>query len=692
MLLTFSSGTPMSLGNRLQAARHAHFVGRRDELTAFQGLIDGTTSAQVLFVYGPGGVGKTTLLHEFAYLCHEAGVPVGRLDARTLEATPNALKAALRSAEPDGTHRRVLLVDTLETIHNLDDWLRDVLLPTLDEDLVLVLAGRRRPAGPWQTDPGWADLVETMPLRNLSPPESRAFLHDRGLPDTQHETVMSFARGYPLALALAAETIRGNLDASLELTSAPQTVGPLLNRFLDEADPDVREVVQACSLVRVATESLLTHLLERPVPSELFDRVRQLPIVEDTPAGIILHDLALDVIAADLRWRAPDRYARLHELARQVYTDRLRPATTPEAQREVLADYAFLYRNAPVAGALVGQLREAMRGGGPLTMRIASASDLPALVEMAERHEGAEAARLVDHWFAHQPDRFVCVCDAEGAPVGFLASLTLDTASAAARTADPLAAAAWTSLRRAAPREGQRVLLFRFWMDHEQHQGVSPVQALLFARTVWDYLTTPDLAVSFLACVAPHAWEPILGFAGLTRQPEADAEVGGVRYEAFVRDWRLEPPDAWLKALAERTPLAIASPTKLPATPQLVVLSEADFGDAAQDAIKGLTHPSRLLTSDLLYSRLVADRVDSEADDAERAQALDALVRETIASVEHIQKGERYHAALETMFIRPAPSQAIAAERLDLPFSTFRRHLARGIELVVDALWAMETR
>ena len=63
-----------------------------------------------------------------------------------------------------------------------------------------------------------------------------------------------------------------------------------------------------------------------------------------------------------------------------------------------------------------------------------------------------------------------------------------------------------------------------------------------------------------------------------------------------------------------------------------------------------------------------------------------------VASVASLRKGETYHAALETMFIRPAPSQAIAAERLDLPFSTFRRHLARGIELVVEALWTLETR
>ncbi|GAB5536292.1 MAG: ATP-binding protein [Rubricoccaceae bacterium] len=683
---------PVPLQNRLQDIRHAHFVGRRAELERFQQILEGTSSTQVLFVYGPGGVGKTSLLHEFAFACTEAGIPVGRLDARMLDATPEALETAFQAAEPNGAQRHVLLVDTLERIHALDDWLRDVLLPSLSDTLILVLSGRRKPNSSWQIDPGWADLVETMPLRNLSSVESRAFLLDRGVLESQHERIVEFARGYPLALALAAETLRDQPDASFDPIADRQTVAPLLNRFLNHVEPDVRDIVETCSLVRVATEPLLSRLLGRPVSRQLFDRVRQLPIVEDAATGIALHDLALDVIAADLRWRAPDHYAQLHELARQAYTDRLRNAETPAVQREALADYAFLYRHAPVAGPLIGTIRDAIRGSGSLTMGPAEANDLPALVEMTEQHEGPEAARLVGHWFERQPDRFTCVFDADGTPAGFLLSLALDRASSEDRKVDPLAAAAWTSLRLAAPRDGERVLLFRFWMDREQHQGVSPVQALLFARTVWDYLSTPDLAVSLLACVAPHPWEPILGFAGLSRQPEADADVDGVRYEVFAHDWRTEPQDVWLEALADQTPLAIVNPAETPEPPPLVVLNEADFREAAKNAIKGLAHPELLLESNLLHSRLVAEHVDADADDIDRAQALDMLVREAIASIATIKKGTRYHAALETMFIRPAPSQAIAAERLDLPFSTFRRHLARGIDRVVDALWAMETR
>jgi len=39
---------------------------------------------------------------------------------------------------------------------------------------------------------------------------------------------------------------------------------------------------------------------------------------------------------------------------------------------------------------------------------------------------------------------------------------------------------------------------------------------------------------------------------------------------------------------------------------------------------------------------------------------------------------------------QPAATQELAAELLDLPFSTYRRHLKEGIENLVDTLWSRE--
>ena len=45
---------------------------------------------------------------------------------------------------------------------------------------------------------------------------------------------------------------------------------------------------------------------------------------------------------------------------------------------------------------------------------------------------------------------------------------------------------------------------------------------------------------------------------------------------------------------------------------------------------------------------------------------------------------------LDRTYVHAAPTQEAAAEVLDLPFSTYRRHLARALERLTDLLWAVE--
>ena len=58
-----------TLGERLAEARRAAFVGRGEELAFFASWIrEPEPDVSVLFVHGPAGVGKSTLLRRFADL------------------------------------------------------------------------------------------------------------------------------------------------------------------------------------------------------------------------------------------------------------------------------------------------------------------------------------------------------------------------------------------------------------------------------------------------------------------------------------------------------------------------------------------------------------------------------------------------------------------------------------------------
>ncbi len=157
-----------SLGDRLTAVRRRQFVGRAPELALFRAaLATDELPFQIIFVHGPGGVGKTALLAEFVRLCAESAVRACYLDARNFEPTPEAFMAALRAALnlPDDQSllhtlaeqpsSQVILIDTSELLAPLDNWLRDVCWPQLPENTLVIMAGREPPSAAWHADAGW---------------------------------------------------------------------------------------------------------------------------------------------------------------------------------------------------------------------------------------------------------------------------------------------------------------------------------------------------------------------------------------------------------------------------------------------------------------------------------------------------------------------------------------------------------
>src|SRR4028118_2224298 len=198
-----------ALAERLNAARHSRFVGRANELKLFESAIlpqrdkpileetgstpDDANAAielpfHVLHIFGPGGVGKTTLLSQFTRICQQAKIPAIYIDARNIEPAPESFLSALRfvmNLTPNDSpfqvlasksERHVLLIDTYETLAPLDEWLREVFLPQLPGNILVVMAGRHSPSAAWRADPGWQALLPLLPPRNLSPEGTRTSL------------------------------------------------------------------------------------------------------------------------------------------------------------------------------------------------------------------------------------------------------------------------------------------------------------------------------------------------------------------------------------------------------------------------------------------------------------------------------------------------------------------------------------
>src|SRR5664279_3246665 len=91
-----------TMADRIGTARRQSFVGRGPELELFDSLVGGDPDqGAVVFVHGAAGIGKTTLLRQFATRCQELGLTCLHLDARDLPPTPDALTARLSAVLDD---------------------------------------------------------------------------------------------------------------------------------------------------------------------------------------------------------------------------------------------------------------------------------------------------------------------------------------------------------------------------------------------------------------------------------------------------------------------------------------------------------------------------------------------------------------------------------------------------------------
>jgi len=686
------------LGGRLRAARHSRFVGRNSEKDLFlSALTAPELPFYILYVFGPGGVGKTTLLQEYAMICERMHIPAVYLDGRNIDPAPSAFIDGLRGAigleQQESlaeyiaqSQRYVILVDTYETLAPLDDWLRESFLPQLPENTLVVLAGRNLLNAAWRTDPGWQTLARSMSLRNLDPEQGRDYLLRRQVPPDQHKAVLDFTHGHPLALSLVADVFAQRSDILFQPENVPDVVKTLLAQFVQKVPgPAHRAALEVCTLVRITTESLLADMLETPDAHELFEWLGSLSFIEQGQEGLFPHDLAREALLIDLRWRNPEWYVELHRRARRHYLARL-GQTSGTGQQRVLLDYIFLHRDNP----LVKPFFEWKLGGNLITDPMQH-GDLPPLMSMVERHEGRVSARLASYWFSRQPEAVFVIRNGKREAVGFVMMLALGRVSPEDLEVDPSIRAARDFLQNQAPlRPGEVATLFRFWMAADTYQAVSPIQSLIFVTIVRHYLSTPGLAFTFLPCADPDFWTNVFAYADLARLPQADYTVDGHHFGMYGHDWRAVPPMAWLELLGERE--ITTSPEAIPPAPlePVIVLSETEFAAAVQAALRDYTRPEALRGNPLLRSRLVIERVGISGSEAERITALRSLVREAADSLQGAPRQAKFYRPLYHTYFQPATTQEQAAEVLDLPFSTYRRHLKSGITRVTEMLWMQE--
>jgi hypothetical protein len=696
-----TSTAVLDLGQRLKRERARRFVGRAAELELFAARLQAAAVGEtaddlfnVLWVHGPGGIGKSTLLAAYAETAREAGFTVAQVDGGQVRPTPAGIQAAitesLAATDDDQDHdRTVVIIDAAERLQSVEHWLREVFLPSLPAEAVVLIAGRRPPGEGWRSDPGWRELLRVVSLRNLSRDAVQTLLAVEQIPGEVLEQVMALTHGNPLALSLLIDAVRRSgtqHDLPEALDEMPDLVRALLSRLVDQAPTSRhRAALQISAHAAVTTEPVLRAALptsDSQDVSEVWDWLRDLTFMEESRAGIHPHDVVRDLVEADVRWRDPDAYADIHRRLRSYLIDNIRAqAGNPAALQQAVADLLFLVRDHSVAGASWDW--DAL---GEPPGQCATAEDADGIIAMTRAAQGHQQAEVAAHWLRRQPEAFRLFRDSEGNVAGYAARLTLHLARSEDIEADPGAAALWRyAQRHHPPRPGEQVIAWRFLVDRDPYESHPRLSSTLYS--VWhitDILLRPVTAWDFIAFPTDlDYWEPVLNHWDFVQVPEADYQIGGTGYLTFAHDWRRVRVAEWLERTTARE---LGEQISLQSTEPATALSEEEFAAYVKQALRTLHQPQELLRNPLLASSMVQTELRQHPD-GRPDEILRVLILEAASALKSDPRADHLYRVLDRTYLRPAPTQEKAAELLDLPFSTYRRHRDRATEAMINWLW-----
>ncbi|MGW4897950.1 ATP-binding protein [Kitasatospora sp. NPDC004240] len=659
-----------SVGDRLSTARIQAFIGREEQLDHFDRALAGDPQAPFAFyAYGPGGIGKSTLLRRLADHARAAGRPLLELDGRFVQRDPADFERAAASfLDIPGT---VLFVDSFEHCQWLEGRLWQRFLPRAADDTLVVLAGRLAPQPQWTADPAWTGLLYVRELEPFSAEQARSLLATTPVLPHLRERVLRFAGGNPLALSLAAAARPA--DWSREETSAPSAdiLRTLLSGLIGEVPTAAhRRALEVAAQAYSTSEELLAAVLPEEDAHALFAWLRDLPFVESTHRGVHPHDAARETLAADLRWRAPNAFVAIRQRLAEEYLRLLREAPE-ERVRTVTDELLHLFRDGEIVARLRTRSREDEVHDRPL-----HPDDLDVVLRMAEETEGPASAALVRYWARRQPQAFsVYRLVSTGRIVAFTARLALPApADPEDLATDPVVAAAWAYTEAAGPvRPGEHIGISRFTVYPERYQVPSRVIDLSSSRAQAESARARGRAYGFAVWRDAETWAARV--RGSLADTGARPRVGAHTYGVFGVDWREVPVETWLRHLMTSTAVPVrAGPSGVP---------RAEFDQHVREALAHWRDPGAFAACALLRARLAADLADP-------VEELRALLRRTVDELGRDPRGVRAREALTAGYLSGAPTQEAAARRLSLPYGTYRRHLRQGLDQLCEALWQVE--
>lgn len=664
-------------------ARVQNLVGRNREIAQFADLLAAERAPCIIYLHGPGGIGKSSLLEAFRVCALEREHSFDCLDARLLPARPDAVRQSVEQVVAStrvGGKSRILAIDHTERLSSLDGWLRAELLPSLPAEIILVLAGRNRPDARWHADPGLSELLIDVELEPLESEAVSEYFQHRKVPERHRTAVRDFARGHPLALALAVDRVSRKPDKPFDAAGSPDLIRDLVEWLLGDVDePRQLDALAACATVRVLTEPLLAAMLQRSDVHSEFDWLAEQHFIDRQTNGLVIHDLVREVIVHELRQRNLERHHGLIRIAAAYRLDGLENAGQLAAL-QAIGETIYTLRHEPHVK------RQFPFGDVQCYPDSASAEEIPALQAEVARLEGDESADWFEYWLSREHTELLVLRDSTRQPCAVAVNILFDASDLATGSDDPCVQALFRYLDRHAPLRGaEQVMLTRFMIAHGTHQARTPVWAELAAQ-LNGLMFTPGIVLLGWASDLAHDWSQIDNTADAWILPDTEYEIGGRSYGITAHDLRREPSFQWAHNCVERILRDGDAPELRPA--DVVLLDMKAFEQAVVDALHGFNDDSLLAHSPLLHSPMLR-RYGNRSD----PESLRSLIQ--AKSERHLSASPKpcsLHEALEQVYFVPAGKHPAAAESVHVSERTLRRRLRAAESRLAEVLWQFDTQ
>lgn len=682
--------TTMSFLDAVRRESADRCVGRAAEKEWLAALLH-APRARVGVLLGPSGIGKSTLARWLAVQVHGAGGSVGWISGEQAAANPESFLQQVRVTTGTGRSRALadlgrgsvrdlLVVDSFERLSALSRWLFMDLFTELGANLLVLVVTRERVPAVDRASLA-VDAFAELTLAPLDREDAEALLRQAGAPSARCDEIVDFARGHPLALYLAAQ--RTSADAALGPAQRADVIAELVQAFASGA-PSVTHTraLYAASVARTLDERLLSAMLGED-GADVFAWLSRSALVERTGVGLSPHATVRSALFSHLQVRDPE--ALLDFQCRLV--DALVPrvlASDLSTAHDLVLQAAFAQRNRTQAAHYVPA------DGGPAFSAISLLeAPLGPVRDAVARFEGSEGLRSFDVWLPSSDLASAIVRD-DGHVAAFQLAVRVPRDATSEDLTDPLVEASWQSWReRVNARDEGDLHLFRWFMDTERYQEITPAIAHLF--TLGPLLTMPRMGeINHVAFVnsPPAVWGVLAPSFQLTWDRERSTVFAGRPYAHVYGSLKAMAGDAWdrsdavLRTLREfllrqfglpSRPLASVPQVDAPSSPQ-------ELAKALPAFLAELERPasqSRSSLSELLRSRGIAN------DPASRRHFVEAGLRSLAAA----PRTARAVQVLRATYCSSSTKQIAVASELGVPFGTYRYQLRRAIDALAAELW-----